>query len=186
MGSIWAAKLAGDVIHRLSRLVLCLLAGASLSVSVRAEPLIEIDKSVWTASVDRTSRAYGKTYTPPIRGSQAYLWMQLRGSRDFLEQLRARADGAMPIQHLWYRFDSDRVVADHDVTVDLNVGRKSDLRKLSYEVDAKGYFLWRVWSGKEHLSPGWWRVDVMYDIDNPVLCAGESGVKPCSFELEVR
>ncbi len=77
-----------------------------------------------------------------------------------------------------------RIRAGVHVTVKLDIGRKDDLRKLSYEVDALGFFRWRIWSGKEYLARGWWRVDVVYESNEPVMCGG--GRKPCSYSIEVR
>lgn len=64
---------------------------------------------------------------------------------------------------------------------------KDLLQKLALEVDATGQFRWRVWSGKKRVSPGWWRVDLVYATGEPVICpTSEDELKPCKFMIEVK
>lgn len=157
-----------------------------ISQSASAQQLLEVESYVWTNAVDRTTRTFDKKASVPIRGTKAYLWMQLKGSQALFSRLKSSEDGRLPIRHLWYRYFSDRVAADLDVAVDLNIGTKDDLKRISYELDALGFFRWRVWSGKEHLSPGLWRVDLVYEDDSAVVCEEAGDGKPCSFLLEVK
>lgn len=158
---------------------------ALLPGSAYGQALVEIERHAWTDAVNRTTRQYNRTYTSPIRTRKAYLWMQLRGSKELLEQLRSSSDGSLPIRHEWYRYEPDEIVAD--IAVDLSIGKKESLQKLSYEVDASGMFHWRVWSGKEQLTPGWWRVNVVYDSGDPVICASaDDPNKSCEFLIEVK
>src|SRR5258708_17823366 len=95
--------------------------------------------------------------------------------------------GGIPIRHHWFKYDSDGVRADLDVTVNLEVGRKDVLHRLAHQANAEGFFSWRVWSRKEHLTPGWWRVDIAWETDEPILCLSATGEeKPFSFLLEVK
>ncbi len=151
-----------------------------------AEPLIAIEKFQWTDAVDRTTRQYGKKYVSPARAKKLYLWMQLRGSPELLEKLRQAPDGKLPVRHEWYRYGVDEISPDMDVTITLSVGRKEDLQKLAYEVDARGYFYWRVWSGKQNLRKGWWRVDVVDDKGQVLQCTDGEDIKPCSFKIRVQ
>jgi hypothetical protein len=162
-----------------------------LSGVTPARALVEIERAVWTDAVDRSTRQYKHTYNSPIRGSKAYLWMQLKGSPELLMRLRNSPAGSLPIRHEWYRYESDQVTPEspdsRELSVDLTIGRKKDLQKLSYEVDASGAFRWRIWSGKEQLYPGWWRVDVVYESGEPVICpSADDANKSCEFLIEVR
>lgn len=169
-------------------IALCL---AQMPALAQTPALVEVERYAWTDSVDRATRQYKATYRPPIRGRKAYLWMQLKGSRELFEQLRDSPQGRLPIRHEWYRYDSAEITPTSpdslDLSVDLNIGRKTDLKKISYEVDANGAFRWRVWSGKEQLYPGWWRVNLVYDNGAAVLCPSlEDAGKSCEFLIEVR
>lgn len=152
----------------------------------RTEPLVSVERYVWTDSIDIDKRQYNGIYTPPVKAKKAYLWMQLKGSKQLLEKLRESPNGSMPIRHLWYRYNSIGVVSDG--AVDFDVGRREDLQKLAYDVNANGFFRWRIWSGKERLAKGWWRVDLVYEAnDEPVNCPTSTNEQnPCSFEIEVR
>lgn len=148
---------------------------------------LSIDRAIWTDTVDRATREYGLVYKSPVRTRKIYLWMRLKGTPELLEQLKAATDGRLPIRHRWSRYNSDGLRFDSDVVVDFNIGRRSDLQKLAYQLQHEGFFTWRVWSGKEHLSRGWWRVDVLWDSDEPVMCTGSSGFDhPCSYHIEVK
>src|SRR3954466_3957543 len=85
---------------------------AALSGWVQASGLIEIERFVWTDSIDRSTRQYKHTYRSPIHSSKAYLWMQLKGSPELLEQLRQHPSGSLPIRHEWYRYESDQVTPE--------------------------------------------------------------------------
>ena len=152
---------------------------------------VRVESFVWTDGVDRQSRQFQGKLTQPIRGNKAYLWMQLQGSAALLSRLQNSAKGSMPIRHEWYKYQSDAIAAESpdslDLAVDLSVGKKEVLQKLAFEVDAKGTFRWRVWSGKQQLTSGWWRVDLVYASGNPVLCpTAENKAKACKFLIEVK
>lgn len=166
--------------------VMCLL-----SSSVMAQEIIQLERMVLTDAVDRNSRQFKNKLTSPVRGKKVYLWMQLRGSAALLEALRQSSQGSLPIRHEWYKYQSDEISAETpdvlNLSVDLTVGKKDALQKLSYELAADGAFSWRVWSGKEQLSSGWWRVDLVYATGEPVLCPTiENKQKNCKFSFEVK
>jgi len=150
---------------------------------VLAQELLEVEHQVWTESVDRSSGRFGRIYKSPVKLREIYLWTRLKGSRELLDQLRASSSGTVAISHLWMRYGSDRVQAEGDVQ--LNVGSKEDLDKLGHQVAAQGFFLWTVWS-KHQLTPGYWRVDVLYaDSYEPIMCKSPGGTEPCSYDIEV-
>ncbi len=156
-----------------------------------AQALVEVEKFVWTDGVDRGNLQFRGVLNNPMHGKTVYLWMQLKGSPALLAALRKRPAGSIPIRHAWYRYTSDAVNADApdelDLAVDLQIGKKEVLGKLQYEVDAKGAFHWRVWSGKKQLTPGVWRVDLTYASGVPVVCASEDDAnQPCKFIIEVK
>ena len=94
-------------------------------------------------------------------------------------------DGHVRIRHVWQRYEPDALVTEFDLP--LEIGRKDELRRLSYEASSLGFFRWRVWSRKENLTRGHWRVDVVYDGSyEPVLCTDAAGRRPCSYALEVQ
>ena len=166
------------------------IAGFMLALAIphqtqgQQQAFLRVDQAVWTDVVDRATKNYTHVYKSPVRLRQSSLWMQLRGSPELLEQMKGDPNGRVRIRHIWKKYVSDSVRIDHDQSLD--VGRKEDLRKLSYEVDAEGFFRWRVWSDKVQLSRGQWRVDVVWESDEPVLCTSASGnERPCSFNLEV-
>ena len=162
-----------------------------LSSEVVAEQKIQLQHVVLTDGIDRPSRQFKNRLTSPVRLKKAYVWMQLRGSAELLEELRQSSQGNLPIRHEWYQYQSDELSAETpdvlNLSVDLSIGNKDALKKLSYELAADGAFTWRVWSGKERLSPGWWRVDLVYATGEPVLCPiPENKQKPCRLSFEVK
>ncbi|MDR2548790.1 MAG: DUF2914 domain-containing protein [Desulfobulbus sp.] len=174
--------------HRLLRIfflvpAMCL---AIFSYAAHAQQLVTVEKFQWTDTVDRGTRQYGKIFASPVKTKELYCWVQLKGSPELLEKLRNTPDGKYFIRHEWYRYGVDRVSADLNVGIPLSVGREEDLNKLSYEVDAKGYFYWRVWSGKKRLSRGWWRVDIVDHSGSILQCPSDRGAKPCSFDIRVQ
>lgn len=166
--------------------VLSAIAIACVTGGVYAQQLnLTIEKAVWTDSVDRVDRSYGRVYESPITRRKIQLWTQIRGTRDLLDQMRGDAEGSVRIRHVWKRYASNSVTTELDQPLD--VGRKADLWKLSYEVDALGFFSWRVWSEKMYLTPGYWSVDVVWDTDEPVVCIDAKGdEQACTYNLEVR
>ncbi len=151
-----------------------------------AQELVTVEKFQWTDSVDRDTRQYGKIFSSPVRTKELYIWVQLKGTPELLEKLRQTPGGKYLIRHEWYRYGADRISADRNVAIALSVGREKDLDKLSYEVDAKGHFYWRVWSGKKNLSRGWWRVDIVDDSGEILQCPDDKKTKPCSFDIKVQ
>ena len=152
---------------------------------VLGQELVVVEKFQWTDTVDRSTRQYGKIFSSPVKTKELYLWMQFKGSPELLEKLKSSPDGKFLIRHEWYRYGPDRINADHYEVIELSVGRKEDLHKLRYEVDAKGYFYWRLWSGKKQLSRGWWRVDIVDGSGNILQCADGEKTKPCQLSIRV-
>jgi hypothetical protein len=152
---------------------------------------VRVESFVWTNAVDRQTRQFQGKLVQPVRGKKAFLWMQLQGSPALLARLQNSTKGSMPIRHEWYKYQSDAIEAESpdtlDLAVDLAVGKKESLQKLAFEVDATGAFRWRVWSGKQQLTPGWWRVDLVYSSGAPVICpTPDNKLRTCKFVIEVK
>ncbi len=158
---------------------------ACAAVDCAAQSNLSIDKAVWTEGVDRETRSAGAQLKLPVSPARkVFLWMQLRGTPTLLERLKNHPEGRTSIRHVWYRYDSDSLV--EDASVSLDIGRKADLRKLEYQLDAEGAFTWRVWSTRDKLTIGNWRVDVVWEDGEPIACESSTGDEPCSYYLEVR
>jgi len=150
---------------------------------------LSVERAEWTSAVDRTTKSFGPIYKSPIAAiKKIVLWTQLRGSEELYNQLLAEKTGRIPIKHIWYRYDSDSVYADAESTtaVNLEIGRPEDLKSLAFEVAKEGSFSWRVWSSRDRLIRGTWRVDVTWENGDPLLCPASDGpLEPCRYYLEV-
>lgn len=170
-------------LHMLSTLVLFLVAAES--VLAQTPDMLQVDKAVWTEAVDRDQKNYMHAYKPPVKLKRISLWMQLRGTPELLQIMKDDPEGKAHIRHVWKRYELNR--SRTDLNQPLDIGRKEDIQKLSYEVSATGYFTWRVWSDKMNLPKGDWRVDLLWDTGEPVMCLNNSGEKSvCSYPLQVR
>lgn len=154
-------------------------------------PEVSVESFFWTDSVNRQTRQFQGKLGKAMRGKKIFLWMQLRGSAALLSRLQNSPNTSIPIRHEWYKYQSDAITAESpdalDLTVDLSIGKKDSMQKLALEVDATGQFRWRVWSGKKRVTPGWWRVDLVYATGEPVICpTPENELKPCKFMIEVK
>jgi hypothetical protein len=161
------------------------LAALASSTEVLAD--LSVERAVWTTAVDRSTRAYGPVCTSPVKdGTKVMLWTELRASADLLDQMKGRDKGFMPIRHNWYRYDADSIYPD-EASVSLELGRKEDLPKLSHQVNTEGSFTWRVWSTRDRVSRGMWRVDVVWENGDPLVCPDQNGPdSPCRFFIEVK
>lgn len=164
----------------LGGILLCLL-----TMPAKGQTVLEVETFRWTNFVDRSTRTFAQVHASPARVKDIYLWTQLKGSPELLAQLKETGNGKVRIRHQWFSYDSDRIYAEQEAAVDLEVGRKADLQKLGYEVDALGFFRWRVWSSRQNLSRGLWRVDILTSDDEPVMCPSQDGALPCQIFLEV-
>jgi hypothetical protein len=156
-----------------------------LSPTARGQDALELANAVWTDSVDRETKQFDRIYRLIAKTKQLYLWTQFKGSPQFLDALRKSPDGSVRVRHIWYRYDFDRWVSTLDQP--LEIGRKADLTKLGYEVDAKGFFLWNTWSGHDDLGRGRWHVEIVYgESYEPVMCRRAGVEEACSYAIEVR
>lgn len=174
------ANRAGYVPRILLGLFACLL-----TMSAQGQSILEVETFRWTNFVDRKTRTYAQVHVSPTRVKDIYLWTQLKGSPELLAQLIQTGNGKVRIRHQWFSYDSDRIYAEQDAAVDLEVGRKEELKKLAYEVDALGFFRWRVWSSRQNLSRGLWRVDIVTDEGEPVMCPSPDAAVPCQIFMEI-
>lgn len=151
-------------------------------------PLIEIEKAVWTGSVNQDTKQPTSNISKGSVGTRLVLWMHVKGTQGALSRLAP--EGKLPLRHKWFRgtitgFHSEGVAKPTD-EIEIPAAKRGVMDKLSNEVRTLGYFNWRTWSSKEKLSRGHWRVKVVYADNTPVLCSASSGWKPCEYEIEVR
>jgi hypothetical protein len=165
---------------------LCLLGGLGLTGAIAedAKELLEINEIIWTDGVDLETKKPMTIYQETALKGSLYLWMKIRGNQQALEELRQNSK--LPIRHKWFSyigtrpyFDSTKEPTD---TIDLSVGKREVLSELNAELDNRGFFEWRVWSGKKNVRAGWWRVDVVYADNQPVMC----GKEPCVYNILVK
>lgn len=147
------------------------------------DPLITIVKAVWTDGVDN-KRNPKQEYGESVSSSKhLYLWTRVKGGEEALNILESR--GKLPIRHKWYtyigtspQFEESQKPID---AVNLSVGKKAKINELRLEVDNHGYFDWRTWSMKKNIRAGWWKVRIVYEDGEPVLCEDE----PCEYVINV-
>jgi hypothetical protein len=153
-----------------------------------AEPLVQVEEVTWTGAVrdlQFTNRYPDGSLAP---AAPIYLWTRMRASRPALAQLQS--EGKLPIRHRWIRYLGTEPSVDTIKPTDqigLSVGTSDLVRQLQQEVDDRGWFDWRTWSGKENVRPGKWRVDVVYKTGAPVLCGPNGGepLEPCHFSIDI-
>lgn len=143
--------------------------------------LLTVDHAVLADVVDAASRSFVHKLASPVVRKHASLWMELRGTPELLEKLKA---GRFTIHHVWRKYVFTSLETRFDQP--LEIGRTEDVAKLSEQVSATGYFTWRTWSDKRRLSPGNWRIDLEYDDHEPVMCRAEDGrMQPCRYPFAV-
>lgn len=167
---------------------LYLFCGIGLTASAKdSEEALQISEFAWTSGIDPKTKNPIEIYTEIApKNRPLYLWMKIKGGKTALAELRR--GGKLPIRHKWFRyigtrpyFDSTKEPTD---TIDLLVGKHEVLSELNAELDNQGFFEWRVWSGKQEadVRMGWWRVDVVYADNEPVLC----GKDPCVYNILIK
>lgn len=144
---------------------------------------VNIERGVLTDRVDRGARTYGQVLASPMGLRPLSLWTLFRGTREQLEQMKNDPNGQLRLRHVWRRYTAAELVTEHDQL--LVIGSKQDLPALENEVNLTGFFTWRTWSDKQQIGRGNWRVDVLWEDDEPVLCNGKSGERACSFPFSV-
>lgn len=164
---------------------LCLwLAGSALA----QDELVEIAEVRWTRAVDPLTRQPGAALATAPARTPLTLWMRLRAGEAGLARLAA--DGRLPLRHRWFRESFGGVSAEglSEMTdsIVLEAGKRELLGRLRREVEARGSFDWRTWSGKARPGPGRWSVAVVYADNTPVLCRGEGAPQPCRYAITVK
>lgn len=139
-----------------------------------------VAKGVFTDRVDRATKSYGKVLASPLTPQQLTLWTLIQGTPELLQRMKDSPDGQLRLHHVWRRYASDELVTEHEQI--LPVGGMQELAALENELDQTGAFRWRTWSQKQQLARGNWRVDVLWDDDEPLMCGGVA----CSFPFTVR
>jgi hypothetical protein len=66
--------------------------------------------------------------------------------------------------------------------VDLSIGRANKVVALQRELQERGYFDWRTWSGKKNARVGRWKVKIVFADNTPVPCQASL---PCDFVINV-
>lgn len=148
------------------------------------DEVVAVD-AVWTSRVvDRepTDRLKSPAPLAPLT-----LWTRISGTPQALQRLER---GGLPLRHVWMRQVGGELSTDTDVVVDdiaLDVAGLDALRaRLRQEVTKRGYFDWRTWSTKAHLTPGMWRVRLLYADRSPVPCRqGDRVIADCWIRITV-
>lgn len=158
--------------------------GLLLGLPVFAEnPHVTVAEAVWTSAIGNDKMPQ-KRYAKQAPLAPLYLWMRLQADEQVLQVLREQ--GKLPIRHKWFRSRFGRLYFDRTQrpidSIDLTVGTREKLQKLQVEIEQRGFFDWRTWSGKRNMQRGYWRVRVVYADNTPVLCEGI----PCVYDIKVQ
>jgi len=155
-----------------------------LALPVYAEnPALTVAEAVWASAIGKDKMPQQK-YQRQAPLAPLYLWMRIQADEEVLQVLRSQ--GKLPIRHKWFRSRFGRLYFDQTQrpidSIDLGIGTREKLQKLQLEIDERGFFDWRTWSGKRNMRRGYWRVRVVYADNTPVLCEGE----PCVYDIKVK
>ena len=163
---------------------LSVLLNVSFAGSAGAEePLLTVEKAVWTDGV--SGRQYGSVYTDTAPAGPLFLWMSVRGKDEALKKLKEA--GKLPIYHKWYIHTisgtSSEGVTDMIDKIPVPAGRQELVEKLRSEISLREFFNWRTWSMKENARRGNWVVKVVYADNTPVKCAED---KDCVYKITIK
>ncbi len=147
------------------------------------EPLLTIEKAVWTDGVSH--RQYGSIYTDSAPVGPLFLWMSVRGKVGALKELQEA--GKLPIYHKWYLYTitgiSGEGATDMIDRIQIPAGNQKLIDKLKSEISLRAFFNWRTWSMKDNARRGNWVVKVVYADNTPVKCAGN---KDCEYMITIK
>ena len=147
------------------------------------EPLLTIEKAVWTDGV--SNRQYRSIYTDSAPVGPLFLWMSVRGKDGALKKLKEA--GKLPIYHKWYRCTitgiSSEGVTDMIDRIPIPAGKQELIEELQREISLRAFFNWRTWSMKENARRGNWVVKVVYTDNTPVKCSGN---KDCEYKITIK
>lgn len=136
--------------------------------------------AVWTNRIDSNKNPVVKYENSAKNIKQLYLWTRVQAGTDALEYLKSK--GKLPILHQWFTYLGSLSQFDESIdTIQLNIGNTDDVNKLSWQIQQNDHFVWRTWSMKRNLRPGWWKVKVVYSDGDAVLCSDV----PCEYEIMV-
>jgi hypothetical protein len=170
-------SVSNDVVLRFA---ICFLALGAFGSAAHADPLLTVEEVRWTNVVSDGQYAESYDTTAPVQ--PLYLWMRAAGSAATLEHLRAA--GKLPIRHLWFKATGAALRYEQSTDViNLDIGSPEVLKPLTRELDNRGFFDWRTWSMKEHMSQGWWLVKLQYADGTPVLCGDDH--HRCEFGINI-
>ncbi|MES2151958.1 MAG: hypothetical protein V4508_19440 [Pseudomonadota bacterium] len=165
-------------------LLFLLLFAMEAFVEASAQELLQVQQGVFTDGVDHGLKTYKRAYTSPVSPPQISFWTLVRGTPELLAAMKNDPNGQVRIRHVWRRYVQDEVQTERDQV--LFIGSKQDLQSLENQVVATGFFTWRTWSDKQ-VIPGDWRVDVLWENDEPVACSDANGERrDCSFPFQVQ
>jgi hypothetical protein len=147
------------------------------------EPLLTIEKAVWTDEV--TDYQHGFVYTDSAPVGPLFLWMSVRGKGGALKKLQEA--GKLPIYHKWYHHTiagiSSEGVTDTIDRIPIQTGKQEFIEELRGEISLRGFFNWRTWSMKENARRGNWAVKLVYADNTPVKCTGNKG---CEYKITIK
>lgn len=163
----------------ISLVIVLAAVGLPTAVAWAATPL-SVTEVRWTNAV--TDGQYVESYDGTAPFQPLYLWMRVRGGREALDQLKAQ--GRLPIRHRWFKVLGTQIRYDQCTDViNLDIGNEATLQPLTTELTSRGFFDWRTWSMKDHVSPGWWLVTLEYATGEAVLCGDDA--HKCEFGIDI-
>ncbi len=136
---------------------------------VQAEPLLHIIDIAWTDEIDPARNPVRRYEARATSEKPLYLWTNVRGGQEAFEKLKKKRK--LTITHKWrsnyfgWKTDEINVSIGRDQQID-----DVTLDKLEYELHAQGYFDWRTWSKKTHVSAGTYSVSIVDGFDDQFPC----------------
>ena len=168
--------------RKVNFIALCCLLTMIFPGTLQAENLNLDIQVVWTNGVN-AEREPINSYKGYASGKPLCLWMKITGGEEAMKVLRLQE--TLPIRHKWYRVIGGRIYHDlnqepeqwlHIDDITLFVGNAEKNEKLEEELKATGMFDWRTWSCKNNITPGKWRVRVVFN-NNELAC------DTCQFDI---
>ena len=181
---LFAVRSRRSVLRLLALLSIMMLATSALAQSVLVADAVLTSGVLDRQPIDQLPQQLSKR---PL-----YLWTRIEADAGALRELELK--GMLPIRHRWWRTGGIIPTPERggqliDEIV-LGVGKAEVIGRLNHELMERGFFDWRTWSMKEHITPGTWEVEIVYSdpASTPVACrrANSSQTIPCRFGIVVR
>jgi hypothetical protein len=154
---------------------------------------IEIIDAKWTdfvwADIPTVSpdkrRQFKTAYNGTAPVKPLYLWMKVKLDEKALDDAIAN-DGVISLSHLWFYAHDVKFKSVNTDKVDFSIFREGETKKtkitqLKRTIKEKGNLPWRIWSMKENIKIGEWRVKLYDSNGSPLSCNEEE----CQLSIHV-